>query len=191
MRQIATRRHLRKEYGTGFEDLIATLPVHFDRLAKTNGYGFSDDYSQRDEMREARQAREDDSNVSGVSIYSDARSHGFGPLPNEPDERTPLTSAEATLFNAFVSSPSLPLPLIIAHQLSLYVAHIKRKGQLEAIGPAGLAGLQNSVSTLVDLFTKVEQLSKVGIPLIYTCHLKQCVSLFLFVPSLRPPLLAR
>ncbi|TNY17131.1 Bestrophin, RFP-TM, chloride channel-domain-containing protein [Rhodotorula diobovata] len=84
------------------------------------------------------------------------------------------------ILSDYMAKPSLPLPLIIAHQLSLYWASCKRRNLLESVGPAGFNALNASVAQLVDCFTTCESLAKVGIPCVYGIHLKQCTSLFLF-----------
>ncbi|ORY90673.1 Bestrophin, RFP-TM, chloride channel-domain-containing protein [Leucosporidium creatinivorum] len=99
----------------------------------------------------------------------------------ESQRRVSHRSTESTVILAdYMAKPSLPLPLVIAHQLGLYFASCKRKGLLESVGPAGFNAFQTSVGTLVDQFTNVERLATVGIPTVYGIHLKQCVSLFLF-----------
>ncbi|GAA5929090.1 hypothetical protein JCM3775_006733 [Rhodotorula graminis] len=105
------------------------------------------------------------------------------------EERTPLlrrrraknAGAESTvILSDYMAKPSLPLPLIIAHQLSLYFASCKRRNLLEAIGPAGFNALNASVSELVECFTTCDSIAKVGVPAVYGIHLKQATSLFLF-----------
>ncbi|GAA5849827.1 hypothetical protein JCM9279_002432 [Rhodotorula babjevae] len=84
------------------------------------------------------------------------------------------------ILSDYMAKPSLPLPLIIAHQLSLYFASCKRRNLLESIGPAGFNALTASVSQLVECFTTCESMAKVGVPAMYGIHLKQATSLFLF-----------
>lgn len=103
-----------------------------------------------------------------------------------------------------MAKPSLPLPLIIAHQLSLYFASCvlpppspslplahpltplpsrpscKRRNLLESIGPAGFNALNASVAQLVECFTTCDSMAKVGVPAVYGIHLKQATSAFLF-----------
>lgn len=80
----------------------------------------------------------------------------------------------------YMSKPSLPLPLVIAHQLTLYFAACKRQGLLESVGPAGFNAMQTGVATLVERFTNIERLATVGIPTVYGVHLKQVVTAYLF-----------
>ncbi|GAA5830841.1 hypothetical protein JCM5353_000585 [Sporobolomyces roseus] len=100
--------------------------------------------------------------------------------------RRQTTNESRAVFNSYLSKPSLPLPLVIAHQLSLYLATCKRRGQLESIGPAGYNNLVQSINSLVDCFTNCERLVTVEIPNVYTIHLKQVVTIYLFT---LPPVL--
>ncbi|GAA5907301.1 hypothetical protein JCM8208_007148 [Rhodotorula glutinis] len=84
------------------------------------------------------------------------------------------------ILSDYMAKPSLPLPLIIAHQLSLYFASCKRRNLLESIGPAGFNALNASVAQLVECFTTCESMAKVGVPAVYGIHLKQATSAFLF-----------
>lgn len=68
---------------------------------------------------------------------------------------------------------------MIAHQLSVYLATCKRRGQLESIGPAGYANLVLAINTLIECFTSCERLATVGIPNVYAIHLKREPSLAL------------
>lgn len=99
------------------------------------------------------------------------------PLLHPVGDVSPTSTSVA--MNEYLNKPSLPLPLIIAHQLSLYFATCKRRGLLESVGPAGYNAMQASVSQLVDQFTIVERLASVAIPTTYLIHLKQCTSVFL------------
>lgn len=67
----------------------------------------------------------------------------------------------------FLSKPSLPLPLVIAHQIHLYLADAKSKGYLESVGPAGYNALVQALATMTDNFSQIEKLSALPIPAIY------------------------
>ncbi|KAK4705769.1 hypothetical protein P7C70_g421, partial [Phenoliferia sp. Uapishka_3] len=154
-----TKHHVRAEYGTEWEDLHSILPRKFYEQAKTNGYGYG--------------SAEADTNASEPSspIYAEPRSHEYDRLSSHyqgpHNERTPLNVAKifhtsqlstssTVILSNHLAKPSLPLPLIISHQLSLYLALCKRKGLLESVGPAGLNAMQASVASLVADFTAVE-----------------------------------
>lgn len=92
---------------------------------------------------------------------------------------THRSTDSAVILADYMAKPSLPLPLVIAHQLSLYFAACKRKGLLESVGPAGYNALQASVATCVEQFTTAQNLATIDIPTVYLVHLKQSVSLLL------------
>ncbi|KAH6918902.1 Bestrophin, RFP-TM, chloride channel-domain-containing protein [Coprinopsis sp. MPI-PUGE-AT-0042] len=98
-----------------------------------------------------------------------------------PDPSTPLLS------DSFVSvdvrsyeDASLPLPLIIAHELTRAIYGFRRDGCLETIGPAGMNGMTGMVQGLVDQLGVMERVANTPIPASYGIHLKQCVTLYLF-----------
>ncbi|CEQ39276.1 SPOSA6832_00803 [Sporobolomyces salmonicolor] len=94
--------------------------------------------------------------------------------------RSGISTDSMVILQDYLAKPSLPLPLVIAHQLGLYFASCKRRNLLESIGPAGYNNLVGSLNSLVSDFTTCERLASVGIPTVYGIHLKQCTSLFLF-----------
>ncbi|CAH7686274.1 Bestrophin, RFP-TM, chloride channel-domain-containing protein [Phakopsora pachyrhizi] len=108
----------------------------------------------------------------------------------EPNEDSPLlrrvVSAQrledpsAIVIHNYLSRPSLPLPLLIGHQLQLYLAHCKQKGYLESIGPGGYNRMIQSINSMTDLFGQIDGISSNTIPASYGIHLKQCTSLYLF-----------
>lgn len=121
--------------------------------------------SQQDEWREA--------NLSApISETS--------PLLRKSTSDHRLEDSTAVVVHNYLSKPSLPLPLVIAHQIHLYVARCKRKGYLESIGPPGFGRLTQAVITMTDLFGQIETLAAVRIPACYGIHLKQCTTLYLF-----------
>jgi putative membrane protein len=74
----------------------------------------------------------------------------------------------------------MPLPLIIAHEISRSLFSLKREGLLETVGPAGANGLQQLVQGLIDHLSGMERIVNTPIPKSYSIHLKQCVTLYLF-----------
>jgi len=104
----------------------------------------------------------------------------FSPLLRHRPSEQRLEDSSVVVVHNYLSRPSLPLPLVIAHQLHLYITRCKRKGYLEAIGPAGHSRLVASISTLNDLFSSIEGLGLTKIPACYCIHLKQCTSLYLW-----------
>ncbi|KAG8993736.1 hypothetical protein FRB94_006375 [Tulasnella sp. JGI-2019a] len=100
----------------------------------------------------------------------------------EPSQTTPLIGDDHTTveFRARETSPSLPLPLIIAHELTRIIYKFRRRGYIDVIGPSGFNTMNTCVTVLVDQFTALERVATTPIPISYGIHLKQCVTLYLF-----------
>jgi len=75
---------------------------------------------------------------------------------------------------------TMPLPLIIAHEISRALFTFKREGLLETVGPAGANAMQALVQGMVDHLSSMERIVNTPIPKSYSIHLKQCVTLYLF-----------
>ncbi|BGP22398.1 hypothetical protein JCM10295v2_001277 [Rhodotorula toruloides] len=202
---VATKHHVRREYGVDWPDLEHVLSPRFKQRARTTGFGWGAaeaDHATSSHEPLLAEIRRVSSKRSATSLLSAEESNiGVPPLASPRSfasarggegERRPLLGRNgggrrATFVSTdnlvvladYMAKPSLPLPLVIAHQLSVYFASCKRRSLLESIGPAGYNALTTSVSQLVDCFTTVEALAHVGIPTVYGIHLKQCTSLFL------------
>jgi len=74
----------------------------------------------------------------------------------------------------------MPLPLIIAHEISCALFAFKREGLLETVGPAGANAMQQLVQGMIDHLSGMERIVNTPIPKSYSIHLKQCVTLYLF-----------
>ncbi|OXG42830.1 hypothetical protein C359_02157 [Cryptococcus neoformans Bt120] len=75
----------------------------------------------------------------------------------------------------------LGLPLIIAHEISRSISKFRRTGCLETVGPAGLNSLQAAVSSMTDQLGSMERIVQTPLPYVFCVHLKQVVSLYLFI----------
>nr|XP_019045471.1 hypothetical protein I302_05861 [Kwoniella bestiolae CBS 10118]OCF24401.1 hypothetical protein I302_05861 [Kwoniella bestiolae CBS 10118] len=75
----------------------------------------------------------------------------------------------------------LGLPLIIAHEISRSIFRFRKMGCLEAVGPAGMNALQAAVSGMTDQLGSMERIVQTPLPYIFCVHLKQVVSLYLFI----------
>ncbi|KAK2460556.1 hypothetical protein APHAL10511_007026 [Amanita phalloides] len=75
---------------------------------------------------------------------------------------------------------SMPLPLIIAHELSRTLFKFKGEGFLETVGPAGTNQMSQLIIGMVDQLTAMERVANTPIPISYGIHLKQSVTLYLF-----------
>ncbi|GAA5923265.1 hypothetical protein JCM1841_005690 [Sporobolomyces salmonicolor] len=233
---VATKHHVRGEYGTEWPDLSSTLPPRFHDLARTTGFGWgaaeadhhtppltgahcppSATHGSEPVSAEIRRLSSNISLASnhnpslGVPPLASPRSFRSAMWPGSDEEaggaerrpllgngtgkgkegegkmrqrlrrsRSGISTDSMVILQDYLAKPSLPLPLVIAHQLGLYFASCKRRNLLESIGPAGYNNLVGSLNSLVSDFTTCERLASVGIPTVYGIHLKQCTSLFLF-----------
>ncbi|GAA5995701.1 hypothetical protein JCM5350_007125 [Sporobolomyces pararoseus] len=214
---IATKHHLRGEYGTDWPDLDAVLPANFRNFARATAISQSsaarepstvDGYSPPEgtesvshEINRLGGPQMSYADALAGRPTSDVESQSNGerkPLLQKKRKdksksrgggaqmRRSTTNESRAVFNSYLSKPSLALPLVIAHQLSLYFAICKRRGQLESIGPAGYNNLVQSINVLVEAFTTCERIVTVEIPNVYTIHLKQVVTIYLLT---LPPVL--
>ncbi|KAI0668567.1 Bestrophin, RFP-TM, chloride channel-domain-containing protein [Trametes maxima] len=96
---------------------------------------------------------------------------------------TPLVSSlQQTIdFNTDPDALSTPLPMVIAHELSRSLFRFRRDGYLETVGPAGMNAMNQLIQGMLDMMTCMERVANTPIPRSYSIHLKQCVSLYLFV----------
>ncbi|RXK40064.1 hypothetical protein M231_02704 [Tremella mesenterica] len=113
-----------------------------------------------------------------------------------PNERTPLIKpgvkpdirrkSEATDVKKRAEAGlgrmvELGLPLIIAHEISRTIFRFRRMGCLEAVGPAGMNAMQGLVQGMTDQLGSMERIVQTPLPVIFGIHLKQTVTLFLFI----------
>ncbi|KWU44618.1 UPF0187-domain-containing protein [Rhodotorula sp. JG-1b] len=225
---VATKRHIRREYGVNWPDLDHILTPNFKRVAAVTGSGWGAAEAelirpssgsnpaaaasngdillsrQRSRSSMLSQAERGRSQITPqernaatrppLASPNSFRSYGGGvqegerePLLSPPPPSTPrlrkkmsgLSAESSAILADYAAKPSLPLPLVIAHHLTLYFAACKRDGLIEAIGPAGFNALNQAVVQLVECFTTCERMANVDIPTIYGIHLKQCTSFFL------------
>ncbi|KAI0328080.1 hypothetical protein GY45DRAFT_1326732 [Cubamyces sp. BRFM 1775] len=96
---------------------------------------------------------------------------------------TPLISSlQQTIdFSTDPDALSTPLPMVLAHEISRSLFKFRRDGYLETVGPAGVNAMNQLVQGMIDMMTCMERVANTPIPRSYSIHLKQCVSLYLFV----------
>ncbi|KAF5391255.1 hypothetical protein D9757_002071 [Collybiopsis confluens] len=101
---------------------------------------------------------------------------------NLSTQSTPLLSDthRSVEFRPIAEHASLPLPLIISHEISRLLFFFRREGCLETVGPAGMNAMNTLVQSMVDNMTNMERIANTPIPVSYGIHLKQCVTLYLF-----------
>ncbi|TFY80474.1 hypothetical protein EWM64_g3539 [Hericium alpestre] len=93
--------------------------------------------------------------------------------------RTEIIALWNNNFNPYTEA-TIPLPLVIAHELNLTLFKLRRDGFLETVGPAGMNAMNLLIQSMVDQMTNLERIANTPIPKSYGIHLKQCVSLYLF-----------
>lgn len=98
-----------------------------------------------------------------------------------PTARTALLGPEyqTITFDSYTES-TIPLPLVVAHEITRYLFAFRREGYLETVGPAGTNSMNLIVQSMVDQMTSLERIANTPIPKSYSIHLKQCVFLYLF-----------
>ncbi|KAG9018882.1 hypothetical protein FRB90_008647 [Tulasnella sp. 427] len=127
--------------------------------------------SQQQQLQQEQQVR----SVPSVAILSDDDERA----PTPTNERTPLVG-QHTAVSMPSASAYLPLPLVLAHEITKTIYDFKKKGYIEVGGPAGYNTMNTMVNSLVDQLTSLERVGTTPIPTSYGIHLKQCVTLYLF-----------
>ncbi|KAF5330581.1 hypothetical protein D9619_005909 [Psilocybe cf. subviscida] len=189
---IATKHYLRGEDGINYPDYLGVLPpsiARFDfegtgagqRTGRTGSYSATRNQSLStsvDDMSKASNAGD----LPDLRPDATKRVRAKRSKQQLVSQSTPLLheSHRAIDFHHFTDDASLPLPLIIAHELSRNVYGFRRDGFLETVGPAGMNGMTQLISGLVDQLTSLERIANTPIPVSYGIHLKQCVTLYLF-----------
>ncbi|GBE82603.1 UPF0187-domain-containing protein [Sparassis crispa] len=194
---FTVKHYLRGEDGLDWEDYAGILPASTARLGqnglnsrKTSAF-VSYSATARTSRSNSRVGSTDEVDSERSSVVSpDAtkrvrvkRSKDKLKQPGVQGSRTPLMSTlhQTIDFNANPEQLSTPLPLVIAHELWRMIFLFKRDGYLETVGPAGTNALNVHVQGMVDMMTAMERVANTPIPRSYSIHLKQCVTLYLFV----------
>lgn len=190
----AAKHYLRGEDGVDYPDYIGVLPPSFAKYDNPQGYAINH-ASSPTSYTTVRPTHEIGGSTRSNSM---TRSGTLTPdtLKSDPTKRirakrsktqlasdqTPLLGASFRTidFHSFGEEASMPLPLIIAHELARRVYAFRRDGCLETVGPAGLNGLSQMVQGMVDQLGVMERVANTPIPASYGIHLKQCVTLYLF-----------
>ncbi|KAJ2933949.1 hypothetical protein H1R20_g3109, partial [Candolleomyces eurysporus] len=193
---FAAKHYLRGEDGIGYSDYIGVLPPSFAKYDNAQNNAVNHASSPASYAAAGHGAgfkntsREGSVNQSGTGTPSALGSDPTKRIrakrsktPLNLESSTPLltSSHRAIDFHTYGSEElSMPLPLIIAHEMSRMVYQFRRDGCLETVGPAGLNGLSQMVQGLVDQLGVMERVANTPIPASYGIHLKQCVTLYLF-----------
>ncbi|EAU88144.1 hypothetical protein CC1G_03816 [Coprinopsis cinerea okayama7 len=191
----ATKHYLRGEDGIHYPDYVGILPKSFYRRDELL-YG-----TQRSSSPGTYATMKDGSVVNGGPSRENSLSPSGTTTPEmfraDPTKRIRAKRSKTRLGTMDASTPlltdshraldfqsyddaSMPLPLIIAHELTRIIYGFRRDGLLETIGPAGMNGMTQMIQSLVDQLGVMERVANTPIPASYGIHLKQCVTLYLF-----------
>ncbi|KAJ3723618.1 Bestrophin/UPF0187 [Lentinula guzmanii] len=161
---FAVKHYLRGEDGLNWSDYHDVLPKNFARF---------------DEVGYQKSKTNLTTSYNSISTKSSGRSSpdlGRG----DATKRVRAVTHRTVEFRPFADDTSLPLPLIIAHEISRLLFYFRREGLLETVGPAGTNAMNALVQSMVDNMTAMERIANTPIPISYGIHLKQCVTLYLF-----------
>ncbi|KAF8892600.1 Bestrophin, RFP-TM, chloride channel-domain-containing protein [Infundibulicybe gibba] len=185
---FAVKHYLRGEDGVNWADYRGVLPASFARFDET-GYN-----TLRTEGTESYAA----TRTNSMALSRDDLSEASSPDTTRPDatkrirvkrsksqlvdSSTPLlgNTHRSVEFHPYADEASLPLPLIIAHELTGVIYQFRREGFMETVGPAGTNAMIQLIGGMVDQLTAMERVANTPIPISYGIHLKQCVTLYLF-----------
>ncbi|KAI0060827.1 UPF0187-domain-containing protein [Artomyces pyxidatus] len=191
----AVKHYLREEDGVAWDDYVDVIPRSFTRAHQTTAFSsrrnsnatsynaISDTITQSPDKSRAT-TPERGMSTEGTTVITTGTATKRVRVKRSKDKlpgaKTPLLGSEYRVdFNPYTEA-SIPLPLIMAHELTRMLFAFRRDGLLETVGPAGVNAMNQGVSSLVEQLTAVERIANTPIPKSYSIHLKQCVSLYLF-----------
>ncbi|KAF8163001.1 Bestrophin, RFP-TM, chloride channel-domain-containing protein [Crassisporium funariophilum] len=187
----ATKHYMRGEDGVNWADYHGVLPpsfARFDEVGLTTQRTFpTSTYAatRNDSTATSREGSRSQSGRTSPDLGKPDATKRIRVKRSKQkitDQSTPLlgNTHRSVEIHPYADEASLPLPLVIAHELSRTIYSFRRDGFLETVGPAGLNGLTQLISGLVDQLTAMERIANTPIPISYGIHLKQCVTLYLF-----------
>lgn len=185
---FASKHYLRGEDGVNWEDYQGVLPASFARFDEI-GFDTEDTKSYAATYnRSISHERDRDHSLSGRTTPDGSKPDATKRVRVKRSKQqisgstTPLLGGthRSVEFRPYADEVSMPLPLVIAYELSRFIFSFRREGFLETVGPAGANSLSQLVSGMVDQLTAMERVANTPIPISYGIHLKQCVTLYLF-----------
>ncbi|KAG9099301.1 hypothetical protein FS749_001560 [Ceratobasidium sp. UAMH 11750] len=173
---VAVKHHLRSEEGSQYDDFIGLLPSDFSRF-DNRGFDKRGRHGNRDYGTSSSTAvagaahRHETEHTHGLSTSADLSAtlvpsspHRISFLGNKgaaPDpERDPLLSdnRQTVEFRPYDTRKPLPLPLIIAHELTRLIHKFQRSGMLASVGPAGVNAMNSLIQSMIDQVTAMERI---------------------------------
>jgi len=179
---FAVKHYLRGEDGLDWDDYLDILPASFFKL------GYNDRTTSENRSLVAPSP---DSSPASPNPIDDGRETPDATKRIRVKRSKPSLPRRSTLLEGshwhggysaidVHADITMPLPLIIAHEISRALFAFKREGLLETVGPAGINAMQTLVQGMVDHLTGMERIVNTPIPKSYSIHLKQCVTMYLF-----------
>ncbi|KAF5365636.1 hypothetical protein D9758_003129 [Tetrapyrgos nigripes] len=171
---FSVKHYLRGEDGINWSDYKGVLP---DGFARFDELGYNKTKTTTTPTYDATKNDSGPSKPDATKRIRVKRSKNHLPGQSAPL----LSDTHRTVeFHAFAEDTSIPLPLLIAHEITRLLFWFRREGLLETVGPAGTNTMNQLLQSMVDQMTAMERVANTPIPISYGIHLKQCVSLYLF-----------
>ncbi|KAJ7489902.1 Bestrophin, RFP-TM, chloride channel-domain-containing protein [Mycena galericulata] len=181
---FSVKHYLRGEDGMNWDDYRGVLPASFIRADET---GYNTQHTTASGSYAATMNNSLVGDPNGASMDTINKTDATKRVRPKRSKRqvnstTPLLSGtnRTVEFHPFADEASMPLPLVIAHEITRRLFQFRREGFLETVGPAGTNAMTGLVQTMVDQLTSMERVANTPIPISYGIHLKQCVTLYLF-----------
>ncbi|KAL0570585.1 hypothetical protein V5O48_011368 [Marasmius crinis-equi] len=182
---FAVKHYVRDEDGLHYDDYRGILPAGFARFDEVGNFT-----TKAQPSASYQATTSSDTDGADTSLRNNATKRvrpkrskkNIDKTPGVSGATTPLLSEShrTVEFHAFADHASLPLPLLIAHELTRMLFMFRREGLLETVGPAGTNAMNQIIQSMVDQMTAMERVANTPIPASYGIHLKQCVTLYLF-----------
>ncbi|KAJ7738477.1 Bestrophin, RFP-TM, chloride channel-domain-containing protein [Mycena maculata] len=183
---FAVKHYLRGEDGMHWEDYRGVLPASFIRADET---GYNTQHTTGSNSYAATMNNSVVGDLPGASTDTINKSDATKRVRPKrsknqihPTTTTPLLGGtqRTVEFHPFADEASMPLPLVIAHEITRILFQFRREGFLETVGPAGVNAMTGLLTSMADQMTAMERVANTPIPISYGIHLKQCVTLYLF-----------
>ncbi|CAG8740977.1 10914_t:CDS:2 [Gigaspora margarita] len=187
---IATKHHLRLEFGTNHEDFEGLLPKGYQRTkfegnaGQENtilGSGSTEDPNHPDNIASIQNSDPE------VTVHTDEANESTGLLRNQQHPVSYIKDTFRTLVgvrnsqhdvdvNWGTAEPQMSLPMEIVFHLETYFNALGREKRIELS-----YRLYVALDQLIDILGNLERISNTPIPAAYRIHLKQAVTLYVWV----------
>ncbi|KAF0406199.1 UPF0187-domain-containing protein [Gigaspora margarita] len=187
---IATKHHLRLEFGTNHEDFEGLLPKGYQRTkfegnaGQENtilGSGSTEDPNHPDNIVNIQNSDPE------VTVHTDEANESTGLLRNQQHPVSYIKDTFRTLVgvrnsqhdvdvNWGTAEPQMSLPMEIVFHLETYFNALGREKRIELS-----YRLYVALDQLIDILGNLERISNTPIPAAYRIHLKQAVTLYVWV----------